>query len=400
MRILLMQDIGSATGGAEIQLLALREGLRARGHEVRLMSSRVHRVPGFPVLADYTCFGTDTKLQVLSQTFNPDAYLTLRRVLNTFRPDVVHVRLFLWQLSPTILPLLRSVPSVYQAAMYKPICPLGTKQLPDGTPCTTPAGRVCLDQCLTPQTWAVLMLQLQLWKVWRDAFRATVVLSTAMKARMEADPLCPVTPLEIIHNGVPERPMRPPLAGPPRVMYAGRLVPEKGIDVLMRAFAPVSQQLPTAELHIAGMGPEEEPLRALADQLGIQDQVHWLGYLSRADLEAHFDQAWVQAVPSQWEEPFGNVGTEAHMRGTALVASRVGGQIDIVDEGTTGFLISPTDEAGWTQALLHLLSNRERAEAMGQAGRQRALAHFSEDRCVERFLALYERIQHTPVTHA
>jgi glycosyltransferase involved in cell wall biosynthesis len=393
MRILLIHDIGTATGGAEHQMLALREGLRQRGHTVELFASRVEPVAGADNLADHTCYGTGSQLQVLSQTVNPDAYLTLRRVLRSFRPDVVHVRLFLWQLSPAILPLLQGVPSLYQAAMYKTICPRGTKVLPDGTPCQEPAGRACLRSCLTPQTWLPLMLQLQLWRRWRGVFRATVVLSTAMERLFADDPWAPTAPTEIIHNGVPERPPRPPLEGLPRVMFAGRLVPEKGVDVLLSAFAAVAQRLPDAELHVAGTGPEEAALRGLTDRLGIGERVRWLGYLPRDAMEAHFDGAWVQAVPSQWEEPFGNVSTEAHMRGTAVVASRLGGQADIVEDGATGFLLPPRDAAAWAEALRVLLSERTRAEAFGAAGRERALRLFSEARCLDRFEALYNRIR-------
>ncbi|QYO65091.1 glycosyltransferase [Leptolyngbya sp. 7M] len=145
MRILLLHDYGTATGGAELQMLSLRRGLRERGHEVRLLTSRAQIVANSPLLADYNCFGTTGKLQVLSQTINPSAYWALRRALEEFQPDVVHVRMFMWQLSPLILPLLKNIPCLYQTAVYKAICPLGTKVLPDGRACSFTAGRACLQ---------------------------------------------------------------------------------------------------------------------------------------------------------------------------------------------------------------------------------------------------------------
>ncbi|NEQ25167.1 MAG: glycosyltransferase, partial [Microcoleus sp. SIO2G3] len=126
MKILLLHDYGTATGGAELQMLSLRQGLRDRGHEVRLLASRA-QVVNSPLMSEYTCFGTTSKMQVLSQVANPSAYLTLRQALHDFEPDVVHVRMFMWQLSPLILPLLRDRPCLYQTAVYKAICPLGTK---------------------------------------------------------------------------------------------------------------------------------------------------------------------------------------------------------------------------------------------------------------------------------
>ncbi|MDQ4074790.1 MAG: glycosyltransferase family 4 protein [Chloroflexota bacterium] len=390
MKILLLHDKGTATGGAELQMLALRRRLRERGHDARLLASRATPVPGSHLLADYNCFGTNSRLQVLSQTANPSAYWTLRRVMRAFRPDVVHVRLFLWQLSPLILPLLADVPCLYQTAMYKAICPVGTKTLPDGRPCQDAAGLACWrNRCLTPQSWSVLMLQRRLWQRWHNVFDVTVALSETMKSMLEA---WGVAPVEVIYNGVPERPMRTPLAGPPTLGYAGRLVAEKGVDILLQALAQVVRQQPTTQLLLAGQGREQPQLQWLAEQLGIADRVHWLGHLPRETLEQHFDTVWVQVVPSRWAEPFGNVSAEAMMRGTAVVASVVGGQTEIVCDGETGLLVPPGDADALAGALLSVLSRRDVAERMGQAGRARALACFSEVRCVDQFESLYQQL--------
>lgn len=390
MKILLIHDYGTATGGAELQMLSLRQELRERGHEVRLFSSRAVSVTGSPLLADHTCAGTLTRLQVLSQTANLSAYWQLRQVLQEFQPDVVHVRMFMWQLSPLILPLLRSVPCLYQTAIYKAICPLGTKVLPNGNACADPAGLACLGQgCLTPQTWMVLMLQRQLWLRWRHVFNLVVALSHSMKEKLEAEG---ITPVEVVHNGVSERSLRPPLSDPPTVAFAGRLVPEKGGEVLLRAFAEVKAQVPQAQLLIAGQGSEGGKLRSIAAELGIAAHVTWLGHLPRLEMEQQFDAAWVQVVPSLWEEPFGNVTTEAMMRGTAVIASAVGAQPEIVSSGETGFLVPPNDVAALANRLSQLLLCPALAEQMGQAGHQRALTHFSEARRTERFLAIYQRL--------
>jgi glycosyltransferase involved in cell wall biosynthesis len=392
MRILLLHDIGTATGGAEHQMLALRDELRQRGHAVRLLASRVEPVPGAPNLADATCFGTATRLQVLSQTVNPSAVAALRRELRHFRPDVVHARLFLWQLSPAILPLLARVPAVYHAAMYKTICPKGTKRLPGGAACRQPAGLACLRaRCLTPQSWAPLMLQRALWLRGREAFDAAIALSETMRDVLTADPAAPAGPVEVIYNGVPERPARPPLESPPLAAFAGRFVPEKGGEVLLRAFARARLAVPAARLLMAGAGPEEPRWRRLASELGIAEAVEWTGFLPRPDLERRLDAAWLQAVPSQWEEPFGNVTTEAMMRGTAVVASGAGAQPEIVGRDA-GILVPPTDSDGWARALTSLLADRALAERMGASGRRRALAHFSSSRCTDQIEDLYRRV--------
>ncbi len=391
MKILLLQDYGTATGGAELQMLSLRRNLRDRGHDARLFSSRAMLVGKSPLLSDYDCFGSTGRLQVFSQTCNPSAYFNLHRVLQKFQPDVVHVRMFMWQLSPLILPLLKPFPCLYQTAVYKAICPLGTKTLPTGEACQSKAGFACIKSgCLTLQSWSVLMVQRQLWLRWRSTFDRVVALSQGMRQQLEAEGIHPV---EVIHNGIAERPMRPKLQHPPMVAFAGRLVLEKGVAILLHAIAQISAQFPTLRVLIAGEGAEKSFLQDLAQSLGIRDRVTWLGHLPRAEMESQFDVAWVQVVPSVWEEPFGNVTTEAMMRGTAVIASEVGAQPEIIQDDVTGFLVPPKDIEALAQRLRQVLSNIELAEAMGQAGRQRAICEFSEARLTERFLALYQEIQ-------
>lgn len=403
MKILLVNDYGGATGGAEIQMLTLRRLLRDRGHDARLFTSDAELVEQSPILADYTCYGTTSKVQVMSQVLNLSAYHSLRQALQDFQPDVVHVRMFLWQLSPLILPLLKPYLCLYQTAIYKSICPAGTNILPSGHPCQFEPGVACLKQgCLTPPTWVWMMAQRSLWHRWKGMFDRTVALSNGMKTELKQ---AGISPVSVIYNGVPERPIRPPLQAPPTVGYAGRFSPEKGIETLFQAFAQVLKQIPNAQLKLAGKGASESELRTLAEQLGIAEHVTWLGHLSRAELEQQFNSLWVQVVPSLWAEPFGNVTTEAMMRGTAAVASAVGAQPEIIgetiDETETatdartnaGILVPPGESEPLAAALLPILKQRSLAEAMGAAGRQRALTEFSETRCVESFLKLYGELK-------
>ena len=144
-------------------------------------------------------------------------------------------------------------------------------------------------------------------------------------------------------------------------------------------------------------GADEETLRALAEQLGIADRIVWLGHLSRAKLEQEFNSVWVQVVPSQWAEPFGNVTTEAMMRGTAVVASAVGAQPEIIgSHQQAGTLVPPGDSEALAAALLPILQRKAIAEQMGAAGHTRAMAEFSETRCVENFLRLYDDLVAQP----
>ena len=177
MRILLVNDYATATAGAERITLDLRDGLIARGHEVRVFASRAQLIAG-ESFADATCYGTNTRVQTLTSTVNWSAARALRRELSSFAPDVVQVQMFLWQLSPSILPVLRTVPSVYWAMTFKAVCPTGLKWLPGGAPCDVRAGAACLSHgCITLSGFGPLMLQRALWRRRRRAFAAIVACS-------------------------------------------------------------------------------------------------------------------------------------------------------------------------------------------------------------------------------
>lgn len=381
MRILQIYDLSGGNDGPGHQMARLRTGLESRGHEVRLFSSRVQAAPG--PRSDYEAFGTEhPKGQAVTQALNPSARRVLRRAVDEFRPDVVHVRQFLWQLSPLILPVLRDVPTVYHVCHYKAVCPVATKLLPDGSPCRVAAGRACLDQgCVTVRTWPMVMLQLRLFRRWQGVFDRWLALSHAMARRLAGEGIAPVT---VVHNAVRPRPGRIARAPTPTAAYAGRLAPAKGVDVLIRALSLVVRSVPEAHLLVAGRGPEEQRLRALTSDLGLGDHVTFTGHLDRAEMERRLESAWVQVVPSLWEEPFGNVVTEAMVRGVAVIGSDVGGIPEILRDGIDGRLVPPGDVGALARSLGQVLSEPERADAWGAAGRERALGEFGEDRLTDR----------------
>jgi glycosyltransferase involved in cell wall biosynthesis len=386
MKVLLVSDYAPRFGGAEQLLFRFRDMLCQRGHDARVFTSSA----GGPAGADYTCAGTLGPFRTLLQSANPDAALRLRRVLREFRPDVVTVKLFLTQLSPLILPVLRDVPSVYHAVWYRAVCPIGTKLLPDRTPCREPHGVACLrNGCVPARDWLPLAAQMALLRRWRPVFRRVVANSEATRAALESGGIAPI---DVITNGVPVLAQRPRLAGPPVAAFAGRLVPEKGADVLVRAFARVHAALPHARLLIAGDGPERGRLLRLIAELGLERSVALPGHLPRATLDQQLDAAWVQAVPSVWAEPFGFTTAEAMMRGTAVIATATGASPTMVEGERTGVLVPALDEERLAAALLRLLTDRDLAERMGAAGRKRALAEFSDERFTDRFLALLESI--------
>ncbi len=391
MKVLLVNDYATPAYGSENLTLGLRDLLRQRGHDVRLFASCVRTVADQEVLADYQCFGTTSRFNKLLQVANPWAFWKLRRVLREFKPDVVHVRTFRMQLSPLILPLLREVSSLYHVVVLHSICPTGIKMLPDGTVCRISAGPACYHNgCFLFRSLIPRMLQMWLWKKWSNAFNLITTNSQAMRHLLVSEG---IEVADVVWNAVPNRSPRPPLSPPPTVAFAGRLFFEKGVDVLLQAFARTLPMIPDARLVIAGDGPERRSLKRLIAHLGISSRVIMTGHILHSDMEPLFDTAWVQVIPSRWDEPFGVVVAEAMMRGTAVVASASGGLTEIVGlDRKRGLLVPPGDTEALYETLLLLLSSRELAEKLGRAGREFAVTHLNQEPYVDKILHLYKRM--------
>ena len=269
MKILLINDYGVTAGGAECIVLSLRDELRRRGHDARLFASTA-AIAGLPNLADATCHGTTGPLRTPLQSANPWAERALQRILADFRPDVVHVNLYLTQLSPLILRALRTTPSVYYAQWYRAVCPLGTRRRPDGQSCEAAVGTACLRSgCLSALAWPLLMLQARFDRAWGGAFRRVTAISHAVAESLDTYGAPHLRGATVVPPGTAVVEPRQDFEALPTIVAAGRLVPEKGFDVLLRAFRQVAVRIPEAKLVIVGGGTEATPLGRLAATLGL-----------------------------------------------------------------------------------------------------------------------------------
>jgi glycosyltransferase involved in cell wall biosynthesis len=187
---------------------------------------------------------------------------------------------------------------------------------------------------------------------------------------------------DVVHYGIAAGPEPPPYEGQtPRLLAIGRLIPIKGFDVLLEAFAQARARIPSLTLEIAGDGALRERLEASAG-----DGVSFLG---RVDpIGPAIERAAVVVVPSRGEG-FGMVALEAMERGRAVIASAVGGLPELVAAGETGLLVPPEQVEPLADAIVEIASDLERARAMGAAGRARALELFREEAPADAVEALY-----------
>ena len=217
---------------------------------------------------------------------------------------------------------------------------------------------------------------LAMWLEESSARRANVVVSTRpnldeVARSMRLDPAAlhaipyPVRQLALI-------PMPDPRV--PRVTFVGRLEPRKAPEVVLRAAPAVLDRLPNVRFTFvgrdgvaAGLFPSAEWLSGEAERLGVAHAVELTGHLDRSGLLEQLGSATVCAFPSRWES-FGNVLAEASSAGRPVVASTIPPFTELVDDGGTGRLAPLDDTTAWAQALLEILSDSERARAMGRPG--------------------------------
>jgi glycosyltransferase involved in cell wall biosynthesis len=192
---------------------------------------------------------------------------------------------------------------------------------------------------------------------------------------------------EIVHYGIAPRPEPEPHGGEgTSLLCVGRLIPIKGHIVLLRAFAQARERVPGLTLDVAGRGPLEPALRALAKELGLGGAVRFLGYVS--PVQEAIERAAIVVVPSLGEG-FGLIALEAMERARPVIAAAIGGLGELVDDGVTGLLVPPAEVDPFADAIVALATDPERARRMGAAGRERALTQFAEERCTELTELLY-----------
>ena len=183
---------------------------------------------------------------------------------------------------------------------------------------------------------------------------------------------------EIVHYGIePDGAARSYSADVPRLLCVGRLIPIKGHIVLLRAFAEARKHVPSLRLDIAGLGPLEPALRALAKELEVEDAVRFLGYV--APIQRAVEESAIVVVPSMGEG-FGMVALEAMERARPVIAAEIGGLGELVEDGVTGYLVAPGEADPLAEAIIRLAGNLSLAAEMGEAGRRRALKQFLQDR--------------------
>lgn len=185
-------------------------------------------------------------------------------------------------------------------------------------------------------------------------------------------------------------------AGPFRILFVGRLVERKGVDLLVRAVALLRGDHPV-QLTIVGDGPERPRLEGLADELDLRGDVRFAGSVSAEEVRTLYRTSDAFVLPAVQDakgdvEGLGVVLLEALTHGLPVVASRSGGIPDIVIDGETGLLVPSGDVQALADAIRRLMNDPELARELAENGGRHVDAHFSWERIIDSLEALYRRV--------
>jgi len=194
----------------------------------------------------------------------------------------------------------------------------------------------------------------------------------------------------------------------PFIFSAGRLIYQKGFDILIRAFKIIHDESPNnISLKIAGNGPDKESLFELTKKLGLNDKVEFLGELNRNEITYYYNECEFFVLTSRCAEAFGNVCLEAIAAGKPVIASDVGGVGEIIQNEINGFLIKPIriiqrnakmeqlyeiDERSLASMIKRLIDNPTERRLMGEKGREIAVNNFSWDKIEERYEKVFKML--------
>lgn len=395
MKILMLaQWYPPIIGGEELHVARLSRDLVARGHQVTVATLQqsgleerendhgvdVVRLTG--ALQRFESLFADTARRSAAPIVDPMLTIALDRLVRTFRPDVMHAHNWLVHAA---LPIraVRGIPLVQTLHDFSLVCAQKVL-LRDGQPCSGPGPVKCL-RC-TAHHYGPVKGPLTTLANWGDGLAQRrlvdrfIAVSSAVVAGARLDGL----PYEVIPNFVSDDDASSGeadasadatiaehlsrLPAEPYFLFVGAIGRLKGVHVLLDAYRSGAALPP---LVLIGY-PTREADDLLRD---VPSGVHYLGQWPHAAVQAAWHGAIAGVVPSICQEACPTVVIEAMRAGRPVIATRLGGSLDLVDDGATGVLVDPDDPAALRSQLAALAAQPDLARALGTAARSSSAAY-------------------------
>jgi len=390
LRILQIGNLGYEAGGAEKSMLLISQGLRARGHDVRVVSTDKNPA-GKPMFVDETIPGIQSGgiMKFIRYTWYGAGRKAVKRIADSYQPDIVHIHT-IGEFSPSILwAFKKSVPVVM--TVHGPegftLKLLPWQLLPtDYKNSSYQKADLRLIGRLRYLYFRCVQRPLYIFGIRR--LRKIIAPSKYMAEILKFDSAS--SRIVQLYNGI-ELPKPRALAQNNSILYVGRLEAVKGIEHVVRAMPAIVAKIPTAKLTLVGDGSDRQRLMDIAQELGVADNVHFAGWVNATDVPSYIEHATAFVIPSVWPENLPTVAIEALAVGRPILASRVGGIPELVQDGVNGYLISPGDVSSIAAGIFKILESPRQAKAMAKASTELS-KNFDIDTFVDKLEALYREV--------
>lgn len=412
MRVLIAHKLWHVKGGVERYVIGLQSMLEKRGHEVvpftcaHPMNLKTGYESFFPPYRDLSKprLTGDAPKAAANFFYSREARQAVSRLLDEFRPDVVHCRNIYHHLSPSILAEFRKrdIPVLMTVADYKLICP-NYRLFRGGEVCEDCKGgryyNAVRGRCVKGSLPASTLCAAE--NAFHDATGAYVdrlqrILAPSAFTRDKlAEFGIPNEKLAVLRHFIdadawradPSRTSTGTASGRPYVLSFGRLTDEKGVDRAIEAMRHVSG----VDLVIVGEGPMEEELRRLADDRA-PGKVTFRGYMDADQLREVIADSLAVVVPSIWYEVFGFSILESFSLGKPVIGSRMGAIPELVVDGVTGFTFDPSSPEDLAAKISLLAAEPSLARSMGSAARELVQVEFGEQHHYDALMVEYQAL--------
>jgi glycosyltransferase involved in cell wall biosynthesis len=366
IRILFIQHYGWEFGGGESYSSDLKKELAKSGHEVKILSSSNN--PNVRHFSDYEFKVMNNRmLKPFSNLFNFRSYSKLKKVLKEFTPDIVHIQSIDEEVTPSILCCLNDLPKIL--TLHGPYLqkPLGFNvKRHEKNSCEIIYANQCA-RCMGLPNYIHAIVKLFVWGLFLPKIDLFITPSNYFKSLHKNI----ISNIKVLPNGIKLKNFNK-MVNFNNILYIGRLDRRKGVSYLIDAVPIILSQIPNISLKIIGDGPEWEYLNKKVRNLGLNKEILFLGKIEHKEVWKHISKAKIIIMPSICPESFGLVGIEAMSVSRPVIASRVGGIPEWLDDDKTGFLVDPGNVNQIAEKVIQLLSDRNLLEQMGKNAYKKA----------------------------
>lgn len=404
LRILLCHNLYQITGGAEFFFHEVGRVLKENGHDVAFFSAKDEFSSDrewdkyFPEVTSYASGSLASQIVAFpSMIYNRRAKENMARLIDDFKPDLIHAFAIYVKLTPAILDAAREagVPVVMSCNDYKHICP-NYKLFHHGHVCEACKGgkfyqamvnRCCHGSLAYSAASSIEAYAHNAMDIYRKNVHTFLFASEFMAHKTEEFWGKETFRWKMLRNPFDAKKIEYSKISENYILYFGRLIDEKGVNVLLDAMA----LLPDIKLIIVGDGPDRTVLEQHAQKLNLK-QAEFVGAKWGDKLDQILQGCRFVVVPSLWHENFPYVILQSFAMGKPVIGSNRGGITELVAHGERGLVYAANDAAALADAMRLLMADSDRAKQMGMAAKRYVDAEFNDEHFYANLMQIYSGV--------